>query len=82
MSSQMMMNFSKQVVQYNAYILMDSVASHCFVRYAFANTFGLKIKKGSIALVLGNDDQVPLDAHTKVHVKNDIGVIFIDLSLS
>jgi hypothetical protein len=48
---------------------MDSVASHCFVSHAFANTFGFKIKKGGNALVLGNGDQLPIDAHTKFHVK-------------
>ena len=64
-----MMNFSGQVVQYNAYILMGSVASHCYVSSTFANTFGLKVKKGINIVVLGNGDQVPIDGHIKVHVK-------------
>ena len=57
------MKFSRQVV------LMNDVASHCFVSFAFANTFGLQVKKGSSTLVLGNDDQVPTGGHVKVHVK-------------
>lgn len=68
-SQMMMMNFSRQVVQYNAYILMGNVASHCYVSSAFANTFGLKIKKGINTMVLGNCDQVPIGGHIKVHVK-------------
>jgi hypothetical protein len=48
---------------------MDSVASRCFVSYAFANTFKLKVKKGNNAMVSGNGDQVPMDNHIKVHVR-------------
>ena len=48
---------------------MDSVASCCFVSYAFGNTFELRVKKGSNVLVLGNGDQVPMDGHIKVHVR-------------
>ena len=40
MSSQLTMNFSRQVVHHDAYVLINIVASRCFVSVAFANTFG------------------------------------------
>ena len=45
LSSQLMMSFSGQVAHQDAYVLMDSAASHCFVSSGFAKTFGLKVKK-------------------------------------
>jgi hypothetical protein len=45
MSSQQMMCFSGQVAHQDASVLMDSVASHCFVSFGFAKIFGLKVKK-------------------------------------
>jgi hypothetical protein len=35
----------------------------------FPKTFGLKVKRGSNTLILGNGDEVPMDGHIKVHVK-------------
>jgi hypothetical protein len=64
-----MMSFSRQVAHHDAFVLMDSAASHCFVSFGFAKTFGLKVKNGSKTLVLGNGDEVPTDGHIKVHVK-------------
>ena len=57
------MSFSGQVAHQDASILMDSGASHCFVSFGFAKTFGLKVKKNSNTLVLGNGDEVPTDGH-------------------
>ena len=39
------------------------------MNYAFANTFRLKVKKGSNTFVLGNGNKVPTIGHIKVHVK-------------
>ena len=62
---------------------LDNVTSHCLVKYAFNNTFKLKVKKDGTTLVLGNDNQVPIDGHIKVHVKiNNTIVKKIALSLS
>jgi hypothetical protein len=51
LSSQLMMSFSGQVAHQDASVLMDSAASHCFVSFGFAKTFGLKMKKGNDTLV-------------------------------
>lgn len=47
----------------DAFVCMSSVASHCFLSYAFANTFKLKVKKDNITFVLGNGDQLSMDGH-------------------
>lgn len=52
-------NFSRQVAHHGAFVLMDSIASHCFANYVFVNTFRLKVEYGSNNLVLGNCDQFP-----------------------
>ena len=44
LSSSLMMTFSWQVENMDAFVTMDSATSHCFVSFAFANTFGLKVK--------------------------------------
>ena len=49
------------------FVLMDTATSHCFVSYA--NTIGLKVKKGNNTLVLGNGDQVPIDGHINDKIK-------------
>jgi hypothetical protein len=49
--------------------LLDNGTSHCLVKYAFGNTFMLKVKKDGNTLVLGNGNQVPTDMHIKVHVR-------------
>ena len=48
LSSQLMMSFSGQVAHQDTSVLMDSVASHCFVSFVFTNTFGLKVKINKI----------------------------------
>ena len=53
----------------DAFVWMDSVASHCFLSDALANTSRLKVKKDNNTFVLGNGDQVPLDMHIAIHVK-------------
>ena len=67
--SSQLMSFSEKIAHYDASVLMDSAASHCFVSSIFANTFGLGVKNGSNTLVLGNGDEVPTNGHIKVHVK-------------
>ena len=69
LSSQLMMSFSGQVAHQDASVLMDSVASHCFVSSSFAKTFGLKVKNGSNTPVLGNGDEVQTDGNIKIHVR-------------
>ena len=69
LSSQLMMSFSGQVAHHDAYVSMDSAASHCFVNSGFAKTCGLDVKKSSITLVLGNDVEVPTNGHIKVHIE-------------
>jgi len=51
-----MMNFPTLVAHQDVVVLMENVASHSFASFAFANTFGLKAKKG-------NGDQVLADGH-------------------
>lgn len=43
-SSQLMMNFLRQVAHHDAYVLINNVASQGFVTPAFAKTFMLKLK--------------------------------------
>ena len=69
LSSQLMMSFFGQIAHQDASVLMDSVTSHCFVSFDFANTFGSRVKNGSNTMVLGNGDEIPIDGHIKVHVK-------------
>ena len=69
LSSQLIMSFTGQVAHHDAYVLMDSVASHCFVSYDFAKTFGLKVKRSSNTLVLGNGDEVPTEGTLKSTLK-------------
>ena len=44
-------------MHHDAFVLMNSATSHCFVSYVFPNTFGLKLNKGNNNFILGN--QVP-----------------------
>lgn len=63
------MKFLGQVAHHDAHVLTDIVASPCFLSFAFANNFGLKVKKGSYTLVLGNGDQVPTGRHIETCVR-------------
>ena len=54
---QLMMNFLVQVAHRDVFVVMESDASHCFVRFSFVNTFRLKVMKGINTLALGNGDQ-------------------------
>lgn len=45
LSCQLMMNLLGQVAVKNAFVLKNSVASYCFVSFAFANTFILKVRE-------------------------------------
>ena len=51
LSPKLMMNFSWKIMHQDAFVLMNGLASHCSVNYVFANTFRLKVKKGSSTLV-------------------------------
>ena len=75
-----MMSFSGQVALQDAFLLIDSAASYYFVSSVFANTFGLKVKKDNITLVLGNGDEVPRMGTLKSMLKyNNIIVILLVL---
>lgn len=58
MSSQLMMDFLKQVMYHDTSILMDDVASHCFMSCVFTKTVELKVKEINITY-----------GHIKVHAK-------------
>lgn len=66
LSSQLIMNFSRQVAHWAAFVLMESAPSHCFVNSTFADTFGWK---GDNTLVLGNGDHISMEGHIEFCIK-------------
>ena len=63
------MQFLDQVLGLNAHVILDIVATNCFVYSSYLDNFGLQYVKDSSVLQLANREEVQVERYVKLHIK-------------
>ena len=63
------MQFLDQVLGLNAHVILDTVATNCFVYSSYLDNFGLQYVKDSSVLQLANREDVQVERYVKLHIK-------------
>jgi hypothetical protein len=69
LSSSLVMQFLGDVSRMDVHVLLDTVASHCYLNSSYARRIGLHVKEDNRKVVLGNGLEVELEKSVNVHVK-------------
>lgn len=63
------MHIQRKVSEIDAYVLIDTTASHCYLSSSYATRIGLYVLESNNSIVLGNGLKLKLEGTINVHVR-------------